>query len=209
MAFQQDTSKGRFFPRPFFARPEGSRLELACSVLCKTTIKWEQTTDWQTYLTVMEPAYVFWHGNGVTMVISPLSAKAFSFKHWAIKPSQMMSPQFWLDFSWSLLHSVPHTILVPRLCRLAIFSVPCDLGMRLPPHLHMPRAQFQATLLAMPSCCMFFFFAFCLQAAFAAVSATPSQPQLARFYIHTMRTIAKRLVLRMYDPHHVLHVHAQ
>ena len=61
------------------------------------------------------------------------------------------------------------------------------------------------TLLAM-LCCMCFF-VLCLQAAFAAVSATPSQPQLARFYIYTMRTIAKRLVLRMYNPHHVVHVH--
>ena len=33
-----------------------------------------------------------------------------------------------------------------------------------------------------------------VQAALAAVSATPSQPQLARFYIHSMKMIGKRLV---------------
>lgn len=36
-----------------------------------------------------------------------------------------------------------------------------------------------------------------LQAALAALSATPSQPQLSRFYIRTMKTVGTRMVLRM------------
>ena len=36
-----------------------------------------------------------------------------------------------------------------------------------------------------------------MQAAIAALSVTPSQPQLSRFYIHTMKTISKRLVLKL------------
>jgi len=41
-----------------------------------------------------------------------------------------------------------------------------------------------------------------LQAALAVLSATPSQPHLSRFYIHTVRTIGKRLVLRMWGQSH-------
>lgn len=33
----------------------------------------------------------------------------------------------------------------------------------------------------------------------AVLSADPSRPQLSRFYVHTMRSVSKRLVLRM-DP---------
>ena len=47
------------------------------------------------------------------------------------------------------------------------------------------------------SACGDFSFASLLQAALAALSATPSQPQLCRFYVRTLRTISKRLVLRM------------
>ena len=37
-----------------------------------------------------------------------------------------------------------------------------------------------------------------MQAAHAVLSKTPNQPQLARFYIRSLKTISKRLVLKMY-----------
>lgn len=40
---------------------------------------------------------------------------------------------------------------------------------------------------------------FLYQAAHSVLSSNPSQPQLARFYIHTLKTISKRLVLKI-DP---------
>ncbi len=41
------------------------------------------------------------------------------------------------------------------------------------------------------------FYPLTLQAATTALCTTPAQPQLARFYIHTMKTISKRLVLKL------------
>lgn len=46
-------------------------------------------------------------------------------------------------------------------------------------------------MLSVASCCS-------LQASLAALSADPSHPELSRFYIHTMKSVSKRLVLRMY-----------
>lgn len=43
-----------------------------------------------------------------------------------------------------------------------------------------------------------FFTFFLLQAAHSVLSSNPDQPQLARFYIHTLKTISKRLVLKMW-----------
>ncbi|CAI8024690.1 Ribonuclease P protein subunit p21 [Geodia barretti] len=40
---------------------------------------------------------------------------------------------------------------------------------------------------------------FLFQASLAVLSANPSHPQLSRFYVHTMKNVGKRLVLRM-DP---------
>ena len=36
-----------------------------------------------------------------------------------------------------------------------------------------------------------------LQASLAALSVNPAHPELSRFYVHTMRSVSKRLVLRM------------
>ena len=39
---------------------------------------------------------------------------------------------------------------------------------------------------------------FCLlQASLAVLAANPAHPELSRFYVHTMKSVSKRLVLRM------------
>ena len=47
-----------------------------------------------------------------------------------------------------------------------------------------------------------------VQASMAVLSANPAHPELSRFYVHTMRSVGKRLVLRMYVDSHLYYIHS-
>lgn len=53
-------------------------------------------------------------------------------------------------------------------------------------------------MLTAASCHRYYNLPHLLQASLAALAANPAHPELCRFYIHTMKSVSKRLVLRMY-----------
>lgn len=59
---------------------------------------------------------------------------------------------------------------------------------------------YQVCVIMTPSALQLEVFFFCsfLQAAHSVLCSNPCQPQLSRFYIHTLKAISKRLVLKMY-----------